>query len=282
MYFIEILKSIFFGIVEGITEWLPISSTGHLILVEEFVQYKDQNEAFMSMFNVVIQLGAILAVMVIYFNKLNPFKPGKTKVEVRRTWQLWSKVLVATLPLLLVFKLDDWFDANFHNMVSVAIMLIIYGVAFIYLEKRNKAQAIEPTVTELDKLPYKTALYIGLFQVLALFPGTSRSGATIVGGLLNGTSRSVVTEFTFYLGIPVMFGASALKIFKFIKAGQLLSFGQLFLLLVAMGVAFAVSMVAIRFLTSYVKKHDFTLFGKYRIVLGSVLLLYSLCVYCIS
>ena len=275
MYFIEILKSIFFGIVEGITEWLPISSTGHLILVEEFVQYKDQNEAFMSMFNVVIQLGAILAVMVIYFNKLNPFKPGKTNVEVRRTWQLWSKVFVATLPLLLVFKLDDWFDANFHNMVSVAIMLIIYGVAFIYLEKRNKAQAIEPTVTELDKLPYKTALYIGLFQVLALFPGTSRSGATIVGGLLNGTSRSVVTEFTFYLGIPVMFGASALKIFKFIKAGQLLSFGQLFLLLVAMGVAFAVSMVAIRFLTSYVKKHDFTLFGKYRIVLGSVLLLYS-------
>ena len=275
MYFIEILKSIFFGIVEGITEWLPISSTGHLILVEEFVQYKDQNEAFMSMFNVVIQLGAILAVMVIYFNKLNPFKPGKTKVEVRRTWQLWSKVFVATLPLLLVFKLDDWFDANFHNMVSVAIMLIIYGVAFIYLEKRNKAQAIEPTVTELDKLPYKTALYIGLFQVLALFPGTSRSGATIVGGLLNGTSRSVVTEFTFYLGLPVMFGASALKIFKFIKAGQLLSFGQLFLLLVAMGVAFAVSMVAIRFLTSYVKKHDFTLFGTYRIVLGSVLLLYS-------
>ena len=275
MYLIEILKSIFFGIVEGITEWLPISSTGHLILVEEFVQYKDQNEAFMSMFNVVIQLGAILAVMVIYFNKLNPFKPGKTKVEVRRTWQLWSKVLVATLPLLLVFKLDDWFDANFHNMVSVAIMLIIYGVAFMYLEKRNKAQAIEPTVTELDKLPYKTALYIGLFQVLALFPGTSRSGATIVGGLLNGTSRSVVTEFTFYLGIPVMFGASALKIFKFIKAGQLLSFGQLFLLLVAMGVAFALCMVAIRFLTSYVKKHDFTLFGKYRIVLGSVLLLYS-------
>ena len=275
MYFIEILKSIFFGIVEGITEWLPISSTGHLILVEEFVQYKDQNAAFISMFNVVIQLGAILAVTVIYFNKLNPFKPGKTKVEVRRTWQLWSKVLVATLPLLLVFKLDDWFYDNFHNMVSVAIMLIIYGVAFIYLEKRNKAQAIEPTVTELDKLPYKTALYIGLFQVLALFPGTSRSGATIVGGLLNGTSRSVVTEFTFYLGIPVMFGASALKIFKFIKAGQLLSFGQLFLLLVAMGVAFAVSMVAIRFLTSYVKKHDFTLFGKYRIVLGSFLFLYS-------
>ena len=234
MYLIEILKSIFFGIVEGITEWLPISSTGHLILAEEFIQYQNQNESFMSMFNVVIQLGAILAVMVIYFNKLNPFKPGKDKQEVRRTWQLWSKVLVATLPLLAVFKFDDWFDTHFHNMVSVALMLIIYGIAFIYLEKRNKARAIEPSVTELDKLPYTTAFYIGLFQVLALLPGTSRSGATIVGGLLNGTSRSVVTEFTFYLGIPVMFGASALKIFKFVKAGQLLDFGQLFLLLVAM------------------------------------------------
>lgn len=275
MYLIEILKSIFFGIVEGITEWLPISSTGHLILAEEFIQCQNQNEAFMSMFNVVIQLGAILAVMVIYFNKLNPFKPTKDKQEVRKTWRLWLKVLIATLPLLGVFKFDDWFDTHFHNMVSVALMLIIYGVAFIYLEKRNKARAIEPSVTELDKLPYTTAFYIGLFQVLALLPGTSRSGATIVGGLLNGTSRSVVTEFTFYLGIPVMFGASALKIFKFVKAGELLSFGQLFLLLVAMGVAFAVSMVAIRFLTSYVKKHDFTLFGKYRIVLGSVLLLYS-------
>ena len=182
----------------------------------------------MSMFNVVIQLGAILAVMVIYFNKLNPFKPTKDKQEVRKTWRLWLKVLVATLPLLAVFKFDDWFDTHFHNMVSVALMLIIYGIAFIYLEKRNKARAIEPSVTELDKLPYTTAFYIGLFQVLALLPGTSRSGATIVGGLLNGTSRSVVTEFTFYLGIPVMFGASALKIFKFIKAGQLLSFGQLF------------------------------------------------------
>ena len=275
MYILDVLKSILFGIIEGITEWLPISSTGHMILLEKICKFKEVSPNFFEMYLVVIQLGAILAVMVIYFNKLNPFKPGKNKVEVRRTWQLWSKVLVATLPLLLVFKLDDWFDTHFHNMVSVAIMLIIYGVAFIYLEKRNKAQAIEPTVTELEKLPYKTALYIGLFQVLALFPGTSRSGATIVGGLLNGTSRSVVTEFTFYLGIPVMFGASALKIFKFIKAGQLLSFGQLFLLLVAMGVAFAVSMVAIRFLTGYVKKHDFTLFGKYRIVLGSVLLLYS-------
>ena len=272
MFLIELIKAILFGIVEGITEWLPISSTGHLILIQDFVQFKDQNPAFMEMFNVVIQLGAIMAVVVIYFDKLYPFKPGKSKKEVRRTWQLWAKVAVATLPLLFVFKLDDWFEAHFHNSFSVAIMLITYGWAFIYLEKREQ---VEPAVTELHKLPYKTALYIGLFQVLSLFPGTSRSGATIVGGLVNGVSRSVVTEFTFYLGIPVMFGASALKIFKFVKAGQLLSFGQLFLLLVAMGVAFAVSMVAIRFLTSYVKKHDFTLFGKYRIVLGSVLLLYS-------
>ena len=275
MYLIEILKSIFFGIVEGITEWLPISSTGHLILAEEFIQYQNQNEAFMSMFNVVIQLGAILAVMVIYFNKLNPFKPTKDKQEVRKTWRLWLKVLIATLPLLAVFKFDDWFDTHFHNMVSVALMLIIYGIAFIYLEKRNKARAIEPSVTELDKLPYTTAFYIGLFQVLALLPGTSRSGATIVGGLLNGTSRSVVTEFTFYLGIPAMFGASLLKVAKFVLGGNALSFSQGTILLVAMAVAFGVSMVAIRFLTDYVKTHDFTVFGKYRIVLGAILLVYA-------
>ena len=165
MYLIEILKSIFFGIVEGITEWLPISSTGHLILAEEFIQYQNQNEAFMSMFNVVIQLGAILAVMVIYFNKLNPFKPTKDKQEVRKTWRLWLKVLIATLPLLAVFKFDDWFDTHFHNMVSVALMLIIYGIAFIYLEKRNEARAIEPSVTELDKLPYTTAFYLSLIHI---------------------------------------------------------------------------------------------------------------------
>ena len=272
MYLIEILKSIFFGIVEGITEWLPISSTGHLILAEEFIQYQNQSEAFMSMFNVVIQLGAIMAVVVIYFDKLYPFKPGKSKKEVRRTWQLWAKVAVATLPLLFVFKLDDWFEAHFHNSFSVAIMLITYGWAFIYLEKREQ---VEPEVTELHKLPYKTALYIGLFQVLSLFPGASRSGATIVGGLVNGVSRSVVTEFTFYLGIPAMFGASLLKVAKFVLGGNALSFSQGTILLVAMAVAFGVSMVAIRFLTDYVKTHDFTVFGKYRIVLGAILLVYA-------
>ncbi len=272
MFIIEVIKAILFGIVEGVTEWLPISSTGHLILIQDFIQFKDQNPAFMEMFNVVIQLGAIMAVVVIYFDKLYPFKPGKSKKEVRRTWQLWAKVAVATLPLLFVFKLDDWFEAHFHNSFSVAIMLITYGWAFIYLERREQ---VEPEVTELHKLPYKTALYIGLFQVLSLFPGTSRSGATIVGGLVNGVSRSVVTEFTFYLGIPAMFGASLLKVAKFVLGGNALSFSQGTILLVAMAVAFGVSMVAIRFLTDYVKTHDFTVFGKYRIVLGAILLVYA-------
>ena len=272
MFIIEVIKAILFGIVEGVTEWLPISSTGHLILIQDFIQFKDQNPAFMEMFNVVIQLGAIMAVVVIYFDKLYPFKPGKSKKEVRRTWQLWAKVAVATLPLLFVFNLDDWFEAHFHNSFSVAIMLITYGWAFIYLEKREQ---VEPEVTELHKLPYKTALYIGLFQVLSLFPGTSRSGATIVGGLVNGVSRSVVTEFTFYLGIPAMFGASLLKVAKFVLGGNALSFSQGTILLVAMAVAFGVSMVAIRFLTDYVKTHDFTVFGKYRIVLGAILLVYA-------
>lgn len=274
MFIIEILKSIIYGIVEGITEWLPISSTGHLILIQDFIKYKNENPAFMEMFNVVIQLGAILAVVVIYFDKLNPFKPGKTARQIQLTWQLWAKVVVAALPAAIIgLFLDDWFEAHFYNLVSVAIMLIIYGVAFIYLEKREQ---VEPTVTELSRLPYQTALYIGLFQVLSLFPGTSRSGATIVGGLLNGVSRPVVTEFTFYLGIPIMFGASGLKILKFIIKGNSLGFEQLFLLLVAMGVAFGVSLYVIRFLTDYVKNHDFTIFGKYRIGLGVLLLVYGL------
>ncbi|KXT83749.1 undecaprenyl-diphosphate phosphatase [Streptococcus panodentis] len=273
MFIIEILKSIIYGMVEGITEWLPISSTGHLILIQDFIKYKDENPAFMEMFNVVIQLGAILAVVVIYFDKLNPFKASKSAREVRRTWQLWAKVVVAAFPAAFIgLFLDDWFEAHFYNLVSVSLMLIIYGAAFIYLEKR---QHEEPAVTELAKLPYKTALYIGFFQVLSLFPGTSRSGATIVGGLLNGVSRSVVTEFTFYLGIPIMFGASGVKILKFILKGNTLGLGQLFLLLVAMGVAFGVSLYVIRFLTDYVKKHDFTIFGQYRIGLGALLLVYA-------
>lgn len=275
MLLIEIIKAIIFGIVEGITEWLPISSTGHLILVEEFIKFKDANAPFTNMFNVVIQLGAILAVVVIYFDRLNPFKKGKTKREVQLTWQLWLKVIVAALPASVIgLKINDWLDAHFQNFFTVALMLIIYGIAFIYVEKRH--EGIEPVVTRLANMPYKTAIYIGLFQVLSLIPGTSRSGATILGGILVGTSREVATEFTFFLGIPIMFGASLYKIFKFIKTGTVLMGSQLLILLVAMLVAFAVSLYVIRFLTDYVKNHDFTFFGKYRIGLGALLVMYGL------
>lgn len=272
---VEFLKALLYGIVEGVTEWLPISSTGHLILVQEFLPFKDVSADFTSMFNVVIQLGAILAVMVIYFDRLNPFQAGKTARDVQLTWQLWAKVVIAALPAAVLGLLfDDWLDAHFYNFVVVALMLIVYGIAFIYVEKRN--QTIEPKVTSLAKLPYKTALYIGLFQVLSLIPGTSRSGATILGGILLGTSRQVATEFTFFLGIPIMFGASFLKLFKLLKDGAAVTGGQWFLLLVSMLTAFGVSILAIRFLTDYVKKHDFTIFGKYRIGLGSLLLIYYL------
>lgn len=272
---IEIIKAIFFGIVEGITEWLPISSTGHLILVQEFVQFSKVSDDFTSMFNVVIQLGAILAVMVLYFDKLNPFQAGKSAKEIRLTWQLWAKVIIAAMPAaVLGFLFDDWLDLHLYNFVVVALMLIAYGVAFLYVEKWNRSR--EPQVTSLARLPYKTALYIGLFQVLALIPGTSRSGATILGGILLGTSRQVATEFTFFLGIPIMFGASLLKVVKLLAKGISVTGAQWFLLLVSMVTAFGVSLLAIRFLTDYVKRHDFTIFGKYRIGLGTLLLLYYL------
>ena len=274
MYLIEILKSIFFGIVEGITEWLPISSTGHLILVEEFVQYKDQNEAFMSMFNVVIQLGAILAVMVIYFKRLNPFQPGKTAREVQLTWQLWLKVVIACIPSAFFgLLLDDWMEAHLSNFFVVAIMLVVYGIAFIWIEDRNRR--VEPKVTDLARMSYKTAFYIGLFQVLSIIPGTSRSGATILGGIIVGTSRSVAADFTFFLGIPTMFGYSGLKAVKYFIDGNTLTGGQVAILLVASVTAFVVSLFVIRFLMNYIKKHDFTVFGKYRIVLGIIVLLYG-------
>ncbi|MCQ8265219.1 undecaprenyl-diphosphate phosphatase [Streptococcus suis] len=275
MMFIEFIKAVFFGIIEGITEWLPISSTGHLILVQEFIQFKNVSSDFTSMFNVVIQLGAILAVMVIYFERLNPFQQGKSARDIQLTWQLWAKVVIASLPAaVLGLLLDDWLDQHFYNFVVVALMLIAYGVAFIWVEKRN--QTVEARVTNLARLPYKTSFYIGLFQVLALIPGTSRSGATILGGVLLGTSRQVATEFTFFLGIPIMFGASLLKVVKLIAGGISVTGGQWFLLVVSMGTAFGVSLVAIRFLTDYVKKNDFTIFGKYRIGLGVFLLLYYL------
>lgn len=270
---IEILKAIFLGIIEGITEWLPVSSTGHLILVQEFIQLK-QSAGFIEMFNIVIQLGAILAVITIYFQRLNPFQPGKTQKEIRLTWQLWAKVVLACIPsIIIAVPLDNWFEAHFNFMVPIAIALIVYGIAFIWIEKRNKD--VEPQVTNLTKMSYKTALLIGCFQVLSIVPGTSRSGATILGAIILGTSRSVATDFTFFLGIPTMFGYSGLKAVKYFLDGNSLSLEQVVILLVASVTAYIVSVVVIRMLTDFVKKHDFTVFGYYRIVLGAILLIYS-------
>ena len=272
-FIIELLKAVFLGIVEGITEWLPISSTGHLILVNEFLNLR-QSKDFIDMFNIVIQLGAILAVMVIYFKRLNPFKPGKTAREVQLTWQLWLKVVIACIPSAFFgLLLDDWMEAHLSNFFVVAIMLVVYGIAFIWIEDRNRR--VEPKVTDLARMSYKTAFYIGLFQVLSIIPGTSRSGATILGGIIVGTSRSVAADFTFFLGIPTMFGYSGLKAVKYFIDGNTLTGGQVAILLVASVTAFVVSLFVIRFLMNYIKKHDFTVFGKYRIVLGIIVLLYG-------
>ncbi len=272
-YIIELLKAVFLGIVEGITEWLPISSTGHLILVNEFLNLR-QSKDFIDMFNIVIQLGAILAVMVIYFKRLNPFQPGKTAREVQLTWQLWLKVVIACIPSAFFgLLLDDWMEAHLSNFFVVAIMLVVYGIAFIWIEDRNRR--VEPKVTDLARMSYKTAFYIGLFQVLSIIPGTSRSGATILGGIIVGTSRSIAADFTFFLGIPTMFGYSGLKAVKYFIDGNTLTGGQAAILLVASVTAFVVSLFVIRFLMNYIKKHDFTVFGKYRIVLGIIVLLYG-------
>ena len=272
-FIIELLKAVFLGIVEGITEWLPISSTGHLILVNEFLNLR-QSKDFIDMFNIVIQLGAILAVMVIYFKRLNPFQPGKTAREVQLTWQLWLKVVIACIPSAFFgILLDDWMEAHLSNFFVVAIMLVVYGIAFIWIEDRNRR--VEPKVTDLARMSYKTAFYIGLFQVLSIIPGTSRSGATILGGIIVGTSRSVAADFTFFLGIPTMFGYSGLKAVKYFIDGNTLTGGQAAILLVASVTAFVVSLFVIRFLMNYIKKHDFTVFGKYRIVLGIIVLLYG-------
>lgn len=272
-FIIELLKAVFLGIVEGITEWLPISSTGHLILVNEFLNLR-QSKDFIDMFNIVIQLGAILAVMVIYFKRLNPFQPGKTAREVQLTWQLWLKVVIACIPSAFFgLLLDDWMEAHLSNFFVVAIMLVVYGIAFIWIEDRNRR--VEPKVTDLARMSYKTAFYIGLFQVLSIIPGTSRSGATILGGIIVGTSRSVAADFTFFLGIPTMFGYSGLKAVKYFIDGNTLTGGQVAILLVASVAAFVVSLFVIRFLMNYIKKHDFTVFGKYRIVLGIIVLLYG-------
>lgn len=269
--FVEILKTLLLGIVEGITEWLPISSTGHLILVNQIVQL-NVSEQFMDMFNVVIQLGAIMAVVVLYFNKLNPFAASKTEKQKVRTWQLWFRVVVACLPAAIIgIPLDDWMEEHLYNSVVVAAMLILYGILFIVVENMNKAK--RPTITSFSQMSYKHALIIGGWQVLSLIPGTSRSGATIVGALLMGTSRYIAAEFTFFLAIPVMFGASALKIVKFMIEGVGITGMEVAILIVGCLTAFIVSILAIKFLMGYIKKNDFKVFGVYRIILGIVVLI---------
>lgn len=268
--FLEILKAIIYGIVEGITEWLPISSTGHLILLEQLLPLK-ASDAFMSMFDVVIQLGAILAVIVLFFHKLNPFSEKKSPREKRQTWDLWFKVIVAVLPsVVLGLLLDDWLDAHLYNHVVVAITLILYGVAFIAVEQHNRTR--RPAIRATNQITYKTALLVGCFQVLAMIPGTSRSGATILGAILLGMSRTVGAEFSFFLAIPTMLGASALKVLKFIMGGFSMSGSEWACLIVASVVAFVVSLLAIRSLMNYVKRHNFSAFGVYRIVLGVIVL----------
>ncbi|MBM7711712.1 undecaprenyl-diphosphate phosphatase [Enterococcus xiangfangensis] len=274
MLIANIFKAIILGIVEGITEWLPISSTGHLILADEFIKL-NMSSAFIEMFNVVIQLGAILAVVVLYFTKLNPFAPSKTHEEKQDTWTLWFKVIIACLPAAVIgLPLDDFLEAHFHKFLPVAIMLIVYGVAFIIVERQNKTKT--PKCTSLNDFTYKAALIVGAFQLLSLIPGTSRSGATILGAIIIGCSRYVATEFSFFLGIPVMFGASGLKIIKFLLKGNSFGASELIILLIGMATAFIVSIIAIKFLLNYIKRNDFTVFGWYRIVLGIILIGYWL------
>lgn len=274
--FIEILKSILYGIVEGITEWLPVSSTGHLILFEE-LWWKESNSNFMEMFRVVIQLGAILAVIVMYFRKLNPFSPKKDSLAKKSTWEMWFKVVIACVPAAVVgLPFEDTLDKYFYNFPTVAATLIIYGIAFIILESSKRPA---PKINDVSEMSYKTALFIGLIQLLSLIPGTSRSGVTILGAMLLGCSRAVAAEFSFFLAIPVMFGASLLKCAAYAKdiidgEAQMMGTLEIVVLLVGLVVAFIVSLLAIRFLTEYVKKRNFKPFGYYRVGLGAVLLGY--------
>ena len=304
MNILDLIKSAFLGLVEGITEWLPISSTGHMILVDEFVKM-DVSEEFWNMFLVVIQLGAILSVCVLYFHQLNPFSPSKTSEGRRATWSLWGKIVLGCIPAAAIgLPLSDFMDEHFYNSYVVAGALIVYGIAFIVIENWRARRRAEMAVgrprgahfaanasasasegdgdfgsiTSIDDISYKTALGIGCFQVLSLVPGTSRSGSTIIGGLLLGCTRAVAAEFTFYLAIPVMFGASLLKIVKFLLKGAAMGANEWGIMVVGLVVAFAVSLAAIRWLTGFVRRHDFKAFGWYRIVLGIVVLAYFLVV----
>ena len=272
--FLEILKVVFLGIVEGITEWLPVSSTGHMILVDEFLKL-NVSDAFLEMFLVVIQLGAILAVPVMFWERLFPFSRSSTAAENSRIWSLWFKVIVGVLPAaVLGFLLDDLLDKYLYNYVVVAAMLIIYGIAFILIERFKKDD--DYRINDVYDITYKDAALIGCFQVLSLIPGTSRSGATILGGMLTGVSRTAAAEFSFFLAIPVMVGASLLKIAKFVIAGVTLAPFELILLFVGIAVSFVVSLLVINFLMSFVKRHSFSVFGLYRIVLGIIVLGYFL------
>lgn len=268
----EIIKAILFGIIEGITEWLPISSTGHMILLNDFINL-NVSENFYKLFEVVIQLGAIMAVVILFFKEIFPWGFNKTKNDTKNTFNLWGKILVACLPAAIIGLLfDDWLDEHLYNSIVVSMMLIIYGVIFLVIERNKMKQA---TTNEVTSITYKQALMIGVFQLLSLVPGTSRSGATIIGGLLIGLKRSVAAEFTFFLAIPVMAGASLLKLLKYIKdVGFVFSSNELMILGVGCLVAFVVSIFVIKFLLSYIKKHDFQVFGYYRIVLGLIVLGY--------
>ena len=270
---IELLKAVLFGIVEGVTEWLPVSSTGHLILLNEFVTLQ-MSEEFNSMFDVVIQLGAILAVIVLFFHKLNPFAPSKSALEKKQTWSLWFKVCAAILPSgVLGVLFDDWMDANLHNGIVVSIALIVYGIAFILVERRNQGK-YSKAISDVHDIDYKTAIAIGVFQCLSLVPGTSRSGSTILGAILIGVGRSAGAEFSFFMAIPTMLGASGIKGLKFILSGVEATGTEIGVLIVGCIVSFVVSLLVIKGLMEYVRKHSFSAFGVYRIVLGAVVLAY--------
>lgn len=267
---LELLKTVLIGLVQGVTEWLPVSSTGHMILLNELI-HLNVTDAFWKLFEVVIQLGSILAVVVLYFTRLNPFAPSKDLQQKKDTWALWFKVIVAVIPSAVIgLLLDDWFDAHFYNAVVVAIALIVYGVIFLFIEKRG-AQA---RIRETGAITYKTAFLIGCFQVLALIPGTSRSGSTIIGALLLGLARPAAAEFSFFMAIPTMLGASALKVLKFVLDGGAMAGSELLILFVGCAVAFIVSLAAIRALVEYVRTHSFRVFGIYRIALGAAVLLF--------
>lgn len=272
----ELLKALLYGIVEGITEWLPISSTGHLILLNQFISL-NVSAAFLEMFEVVIQLGAILAVVILFFHKLNPFSPSKTRVQKRDTWDLWFHVIIAVIPSAVAgLFLDDWFNDHLFNYITVSIALIVYGIIFMVIENGGKGRLVKFGTT--SDVTYLIAFAIGLFQMLSLVPGTSRSGSTILGAMLIGASRTVAAEFSFFMAIPTMLGASLLKAAKFILEGNAMTSQEILILFVGCLTAFLVSMVTIKGLMEYVKRHSFSAFGVYRIALGLVVIIFYMCV----